>query len=85
MKRLSLILAILRFILAILDHAFSCKKYCLLGMKNVGYLEPCICSPEHTGQGLPGSPGCCQDTPPTSGTQSAGFPLGYGDLAQRFK
>ena len=24
-------------------------------------------------------------TPPTSGTHSAGFPLGYGDLAQRFK
>ena len=30
-------------------------------------------------------PGCCRDTPPTSGTHSAGFPLGYGDLAERFK
>ena len=30
-------------------------------------------------------PDCRRDAPPTSVTHSAGFPLGYGDLAQRFK
>ena len=54
-------------------------------MKNVRYVAPYICSLEHTGPGLPGSPGCCRDAPSTSGTQSAGFPLGYGDLAERLE
>ena len=30
-------------------------------------------------------PECCRDTPPASGTHSAGFSLGYGDLAERIK
>ena len=68
-----------------LFHDKKYLLYLLFGMKKVGYLRRCICFPEHTGPGLPGSPGCGQDTPPTSGTQSAGFPLGYGDLAERIE